>query len=86
LGFGSDVLDAAWPQVDESALRREFVELVVQVNGKLRGRVSVPSGAPDEQVRTTALDDPAVARHVNGRTVKKVVVVPGKLVNIVVAE
>ncbi len=86
LGFGGDVLDAAWPQVDESALRREFVELVVQVNGKLRGRVSVPSGAPAEQVRAAALEDAAVVRHVNGRTVSKVVVVPGKLVNIVVAE
>ncbi len=86
LGFGGDILDAGWPQVDESALRRDTIELVVQVNGKLRGRVSVPSGALADQVREVALADAAIARHVEGRTVKKVVVVPGKLVNIVVAE
>ena len=86
LGFGGDLLDTAWPQVDESALRRDVVEMVVQVNGKLRGRISVPSGAPADQVRAIALDDAAVVHHVNGRPVKKVFVVPGKLVNIVVAE
>ncbi|MDA8362314.1 MAG: leucine--tRNA ligase [Gammaproteobacteria bacterium] len=86
LAFGGDILDATWPQTDESALRRDVVDLVVQVNGKLRGRISVPSGTSADQLRAAALADTVVARHIEGRPVKKVVVVPGKLVNIVVAE
>ncbi len=86
LDLGGDILDAGWPQSDEEALRRDVSEFVVQVNGKLRGRISAPSAASTDQLRAAALSDPAVARHVDGRTVKKIVVVPGKLVNIVVAE
>jgi leucyl-tRNA synthetase len=55
----------------------------VQVNGKLRGRVSVPAQAGEDRVREIALADEAVARHVAGKPVRKVIVVPGKLVNIV---
>jgi len=85
LGFGDDVLAAAWPEPDETALVLDRLEIVVQVNGKLRGRVSVPASAAEQEVRDAALADEAVARHVNGKSVKKVIVVPGKLVNIVVA-
>ena len=85
LGFGDDVANAPWPEHDEAALVQDSVELVVQVNGKLRGRVSVPSQAPEQQVRETALADAAVARHIAGKSVKRVILVPGKLVNIVVA-
>ncbi|MDP2706829.1 MAG: hypothetical protein Q8O70_04910, partial [Burkholderiales bacterium] len=60
-------------------------EIVVQVNGKLRGRVSVPVQAGEDTVREIAMADEGVARHVGGKPVKKVIVVPGKLVNIVVA-
>jgi leucyl-tRNA synthetase len=85
LGFGDDVANAPWPEHDEAALTRESIELVVQVNGKLRGRVSVPAEASEQQVRDAALAEEAVARHVGGKSVKKVIFVPGKLVNIVVA-
>ncbi len=84
LGFGDDVSTAPWPEHDEAALVQESIELVVQVNGKLRGRVSVPARATEQQVRETALADEAVVRHVAGKPVKKVILVPGKLVNVVV--
>jgi len=85
LGHREAVIDARWPEPDATALKQDKLEIVVQVNGKLRGRVSVPVQAPEEQVREIALADEAVARHVGGKAVKKVIVVPGKLVNIVVA-
>ena len=88
LGFEKElgnVIDALWPKADESALKRDSLEIVVQVNGKLRGRVSVPTAAAEDRVREIALADEVVARYVAGKTVKKVIVVPGKLVNIVVA-
>jgi leucyl-tRNA synthetase len=70
--------------VDELALKRDQIELVVQVNGKLRGRVTVPADSGEERVRETALADENVQRHLAGKAPKKVIVVPGKLVNIVV--
>jgi leucyl-tRNA synthetase len=85
LGHREAVIDARWPEPDAAALKQDKLDIVVQVNGKLRGRVSVPAQAPEAQVREIALADEAVARHVGGKAVKKVIVVPGKLVNIVVA-
>ena len=86
LKFVDDVLNAPWPKVDTDALRQDTLEIVVQVNGKLRGRVSVPAAAAEDRVREIALADEVVARYVAGKVVKKVIVVPGKLVNIVVAD
>ena len=85
LGHKEAAIDARWPAVDNAALKQENLEIVVQVNGKLRGRVSVPVQAPEDKVRELALADENVARHVAGKAVRKVIVVPGKLVNIVVA-
>jgi leucyl-tRNA synthetase len=85
LGHQEAVLDVRWPRPDDAALKQDNLEIVVQVNGKLRGRVSVPVQAGEDKVREIALADAAVARHVDGKSVKKVIVVPGKLVNIVVA-
>jgi len=85
LGYGRDVLSAPWPESDAAALITEEIEMVVQVNGKLRGRVSVPTTAAEDRVREIALADEVVARYIAGKAVKKVIVVPGKLVNIVVA-
>jgi len=84
LGYAGDILDAPWPQVDETALVRDSIDLVVQVNGKLRGRVSVPSGSDKAAQESAALADAAVQRFIDGQAVKKVVVIPGKLVNIVI--
>jgi leucyl-tRNA synthetase len=85
LGHSDAVLDQVWPAADESALVRDVVELVVQVNGKLRGRISVAADAGKEQTEQAALGEENVQRYVTGKTVKKIVVVPGRLVNIVVA-
>ncbi len=84
LGYGENILEAPWPKPDETALKQDSIEIVIQVNGKLRGRVSVPVAAAEDQVREIALADETVARHVAGKLVKKVIVVQGKLVNIVV--
>ena len=84
LGFGEDILASSWPQVDANALATDEIELVIQVNGKLRSRVSVPADADEGTVRQIALADDKVVRHVGGKTVKKVVIVRGRLINIVV--
>lgn len=84
MGQSMDIIDEAWPVPDEAAMVKDAVELVVQVNGKLRGKVSVPTNASKEQVEALALDDENVQRHIDGKTVRKVIVVPGRLINIVV--
>jgi leucyl-tRNA synthetase len=78
-----DLLDAPWPTVDESALITDEVELVLQVNGKLRGTLSVAREATREQIEQLATNHEAVARNLEGRPPKRVIVVPGKLVNVV---
>ena len=84
MGNAESILHAAWPTADPAALVREAIELVVQVNGKVRGRVTVPADASGEAVTASALADKNVTRHLEGKTVVKTVVVPGRLVNIVV--
>ena len=87
LGFArehGDLLDARWPEVDASALVQDEIELVLQVNGKLRGRLVVPATADKAAIEDAARASPDVAKHANGAPVKKVVVVPGRLVNVVV--
>lgn len=87
LGYANkqgDILDAAWPQVDPKALVQDELELVLQVNGKLRGSIRVPAGADKAQIEAVALANEDAQKFINGATPKKVVVVPGRLVNIVV--
>jgi leucyl-tRNA synthetase len=79
-----DLLDAPWPQVDDSALQQDEIELVLQVNGKLRGSVTVPAGADKAAIEAAALASEAFIRQAAGAAPKKVIVVPGRLVNIVV--
>jgi leucyl-tRNA synthetase len=81
---GTRLLDQPWPAVDKSALVQDEVELVVQVNGKLRGHILVPSSASRDQIEGFALANETVQKFVNGQKPKKVIVVPGKLVNVVV--
>jgi leucyl-tRNA synthetase len=80
---GTRLIDQPWPEVDPSALVQDTVELVLQVNGKLRGHVTVPASASREEIEAIALASEAAARFMEGRPAKKVVVVPGRLVNIV---
>jgi leucyl-tRNA synthetase len=86
LGYADDLgdlIDASWPQVDDAALAQDEIELVLQVNGKVRGKLLVPAAADKAAIETAARAAPEVARHGEGRPVKKVVVVPGRLVNVV---
>jgi leucyl-tRNA synthetase len=78
-----ELLDAPWPKVDEQALEQEEVELVLQVNGKHRGSVSVPAGAGKEEIERLAVASEAFVKFGGGATPKKVIVVPGRLVNVV---
>ena len=78
-----DLLDAPWPQVDPSALVQDEIELVLQINGKLRGAVVVPSGASKEAIEALALASPTLLAFAAGAVPKKVIVVPGRLVNVV---
>jgi len=87
LGYAAqlgDLLDAPWPAVDEVALVRDEVELMLQVNGKLRGAIKVPAGADKAAIEAAALANPDFLRFAEGRPAKKVVIVPGRLVNVVV--
>src|SRR5688572_10842603 len=84
LKFGEDIMKAPWPEPDPAALEQDEVELVVQVNGKLRGSIVVPKQADKATIETLALSNANVQRFVAGQHVKKVVVVPGRLVNLVV--
>jgi len=83
LGYGEDILDAGMPEVDEKALERDTIEYVIQVNGKLRGKVQVPADADREAVEKAALENENARRFIGDAAVRKVIVVPGKLVNIV---
>ena len=84
LGYGDNVLSAPWPEVDPQALVRDSIELVVQVNGKLRGQISVSADATKEQIEEAALADEKVQAFAEGKTIAKIIVVPGRLVNVVV--
>jgi leucyl-tRNA synthetase len=87
LGFEKnhgEIIDAPWPAVDKAALVQDELEMVVQVNGKLRGQILVPKEASKEAIEKLALADAGVAKHTEGKPIKKVIVVPGKLINVVV--
>ena len=83
LGKSGAIIDAQWPKVDESALVQDSLTLVVQVNGKLRGQIEVPASASREDIEASARANENVVRFTEGLTIRKVIVVPGKLVNIV---
>jgi leucyl-tRNA synthetase len=84
LGHHDPLIDRTWPKPDPEALVLDVLEIVLQVNGKLRGRVGIPADASEELIRTTALADPHVQKWIEGKPIRKVVVVKGKLVNVVV--
>lgn len=83
LGYPDTLIGASWPVVDETALVRDAIEYVVQVNGKVRAQISVPADAARAQIEEAALTAPNVQRFVEDKVVRKLIVVPGKLVNIV---
>ncbi|MGB5338634.1 MAG: leucine--tRNA ligase [Gammaproteobacteria bacterium] len=84
LGHSEAIVDCSWPAVDKSALVQDSVTLVVQVNGKVRGKVDVPANAGRDTVESVILAQDNVQKHVGDKAVKKIIIVPGKLVNVVV--
>ena len=84
LGNSDEALTAAWPLVDESALVQDTIQMVVQVNGKVRAKINVSADADEDVVLHTALADENVQKHMADKTIRKKIVVPGRLVNIVV--
>ncbi|GAA5157411.1 leucine--tRNA ligase [Viridibacterium curvum] len=84
LGYGEDILQAAWPEPLDAALAQDEIELVVQVLGKTRGSVKVPAGADNKAIEALAIASEAAQKFMEGKPAKKVIVVPGRLVNIVV--
>lgn len=82
-GMGRFVCDAPWPQADPALLVKDSLVIGVQVNGKRRGEIEVAADAEKDAVEHAALSDPTVQRHIDGKTIRKVVVVPGRIVNIV---
>ena len=83
LGNSSDVLNAPWPSADESAMVKSSQQIVVQVNGKVRAKLDVAVGLSKDALEELALNDENVQRFTEGSTIRKVIVVPNKLVNIV---
>ncbi|MEG0556033.1 MAG: leucine--tRNA ligase, partial [Comamonas sp.] len=79
-----ELLDAAWPEVDAKALVQDEIQLMLQVNGKLRGAILVPAAADKAAIEAAALANEDYLKFVNGATPKKVIIVPGRLVNVVI--
>ncbi len=84
LGHDNAVIDQPWPQADEAAMVKDEIQIIVQVNGKLRARIDVPADASREQIEEIAIADANVQRFTEDKTIVKIIVVPGKLVNVVV--
>ena len=85
LGHAGAVIDERWPEPDHDALARSSVELIVQVNGKLRARVQLAAGSDQKDLAlAAAMADPAVKRFIDGKPIRKVIHVPDKLLNLVV--
>ena len=85
LGYDGDIIDAAWPEPLEAALVQDEIELVIQVNGKLRGNMTIERTLDKESLEKLALQQPCVQKYLEGTTsVRKIIVVPGKLINVVV--
>jgi leucyl-tRNA synthetase len=86
LGHQKLLMETAWPTWDDQALKAEEVLIVIQINGKLRNRITVPSDATDRELEDISLQDSRVREFIEGKQVKRVVVVPKKLINIVVQD
>jgi len=84
LGSKESIFKISWPAYDPAAIIEEEITMVIQVNGKLRSRITVPADASDEEIKEGALSDEKARKWIEGKEIKKVIVVPKKLVNVVV--
>jgi leucyl-tRNA synthetase len=85
LGHNEPLIDAIWPKSDPDALEQNEIEMVVQINGKLRGKITVTKNTEQKQIENQAVEDEKVKRNLEGKTIKKIIVIPERLVNIVVS-
>jgi leucyl-tRNA synthetase len=83
LGNKPSIFEGKWPDWDEEIAKEEKIELVVQVNGKLRSKLLIPIGITDDEIKRMALQEPKINDIIGGKTIRKIIVVKGKLVNIV---
>jgi leucyl-tRNA synthetase len=83
MGHDGLIIDAAWPEIDEEALVKDTLLYVVQVNGKVRAKLDVSASASKDEIESIALEHEQVQKFTEGKTVRKVIIVPNKLVNIV---
>ena len=86
IGKPGIILDSVWPQVDPDALVKDSVEMVIQVNGKLRGKINVANNLNKKEIEAVALQDDNTKRHLQEKTIRKIIVVPGRLINFVVTD
>jgi leucyl-tRNA synthetase len=84
LGGSKSIFNEPWPQWDEALTKEDEIELVVQINGKLRNRIMIPSDMDEDAVRDKALQDKKIAQYIDDKPVKKIIVIKRKLVNIVI--
>ena len=85
LGHSEPLIDVPWPKADPNALEQNEIEMVVQINGKLRGKITVTKNAEQKQIENQAVEDEKVKQNLKGKTIKKIIVIPERLVNIVVS-
>ncbi len=85
LGHEEALINAAWPKSDTAALEQSTIEMVIQVNGKLRSKITLDKNTDKEQIEAMATEDENIKRHTEGKTIRKIIVIPGRLVNIVVS-
>lgn len=83
LGHKKAIIEELWPNVDESALSKDSVEIIIQINGKLRGKINVPTNSDRTDVEKIALENENIKKHLEGHAVNKIIVIPNKLINIV---
>ncbi len=83
LGFGPTISGVDWPEADQAMLRDDQIEMPVQISGKVRGKITVPADADAKAIEALALNDEKVAQMIEGKTIRKIIVVPGKIINIV---
>lgn len=84
LNYGQDISKSTWPKVDNRALKTETINIVVQINGKLRGQLAIPANANQQMITNMALEDPTIKRFIGDKAHKKIIIVPNKLINIVI--
>ncbi len=83
LGYGKDILQSPWPKVSLEALECDEMQLIIQINGKLRGNLSVPSDSSEDHIKEMVVKQPGLQHHLNGQNIKKIIYIPRRIINIV---